>query len=695
MGQIFISYRRSDSSDATGRLCDRLRQRFGPDALFMDVDSILPGIDFQQRIRAAIFESHVLLVIIGNDWIEARFDDGRRRLDEPNDYVRIEIETAFEAGLVVVPVLVRDAVMPHAEQLPESLRRLAKHNAAEVRSGRNFDAQFTSLAVSLETHLVRRGVAAVGASVASPRLVDAATDREQGVCLKCGRRNPSERKFCGGCREPLSELCFACEFENGASDRYCGKCGEDLAALRQTKVAEYEQHRIDVETAAQEFRLADAIRAAELLAAERHPRLRDIAHWAAARLAALQREQAAWQTKIAGLVDEAERAIARCDYSKALEHLSGIPQSLRSTAQQQLWKTTESQAAASVKELEKLRSEEHELRETIERSLSSQSLDADMASYIDCYLALPLEIDAPRELIDAGLKVSDSSTKERYRAARTRELVRPWLDRIDEAATSCRRSFEYEQAVRLWRLIPPGLRDPSVVTSLAETERVVAALEVFRTALASHDSQSVLNSAAEILAVAPSHPEAKLRSQEYLEQIAKAAEQAAHEGRFAAALTALDSVPLSLSLAYPRIAELRTTYSRAQIETQEFDRVIRNRWKPDSLREALELIRNIDHYLTWCPKREDYSNHRRQTIAYLIDNGCRALVQGSFAQAGTILTAVAQLESSELTRDLSGLAKELAANGGNAEEPTSLFLEVFQRLAQANGSGPSWNRCCA
>ena len=110
--RIFISYRRDDSAGHTGRVFDRLRGEFGQDALFMDVDAIPLGANFVQVLRAEVAKCDVLLAIIGPAWLDARDDDGNRRLDNPIDFVRVEIATALQRDIPVIPILLDGTRMP-------------------------------------------------------------------------------------------------------------------------------------------------------------------------------------------------------------------------------------------------------------------------------------------------------------------------------------------------------------------------------------------------------------------------------------------------------------------------------------------------------------------------------------------------------------------------------------------------------
>jgi uncharacterized membrane protein YhaH (DUF805 family) len=129
---VFLNYRRDSSSGSAGRIFDLLK-RCLPDAhVFMDVDSIEPGIDFLEAIDQQIRTSDYFVAVIGPGWSEAQGADGRRRLDDPNDSVRLEIEAALRREIRVVPVLVEGAKMPSANDLPESLGPFARRNAYEI-----------------------------------------------------------------------------------------------------------------------------------------------------------------------------------------------------------------------------------------------------------------------------------------------------------------------------------------------------------------------------------------------------------------------------------------------------------------------------------------------------------------------------------------------------------------------------------
>jgi len=135
--RIFISYRRSDCQPQANAINDGLRHRLQPARVFMDIDSIPAGVDFAEHIREEIEMCDYVLVLIGDNWLSATDNEGRRRIDNPDDFVRLEIENAFTAaGVTVVPVLVEGAEMPRATDLPEGLQRLSRINAIELSDQR-------------------------------------------------------------------------------------------------------------------------------------------------------------------------------------------------------------------------------------------------------------------------------------------------------------------------------------------------------------------------------------------------------------------------------------------------------------------------------------------------------------------------------------------------------------------------------
>ncbi|MDO9135743.1 toll/interleukin-1 receptor domain-containing protein [Hydrogenophaga sp.] len=171
MDGIFISYRRDDSAGYAGRLYDRLAAHFGADQVFMDVAGIELGTDFVTAIEQAVGSCKVLIVVIGDEWLSTTDAAGRRRLDDPHDFVRLETSVALEREIRVVPVLVGGALMPRGDELPANLKALARRQAIEI-SHKQWEASTRELIMALNTMLGQRadaGITEPGAVGGAPR----------------------------------------------------------------------------------------------------------------------------------------------------------------------------------------------------------------------------------------------------------------------------------------------------------------------------------------------------------------------------------------------------------------------------------------------------------------------------------------------------------------------------------------------
>ena len=134
MPATFISYRRDDAAGYAGRLHEGLERRLGATSIFRDIDTLEPGLDFVDAIGSRLRECHVFLAVIGREWLDAKDAQGRRRLDQPQDFVRLEIAAALARPDVrIIPVLIEGATMPAAESLPEDIRPLARRHAMNLR----------------------------------------------------------------------------------------------------------------------------------------------------------------------------------------------------------------------------------------------------------------------------------------------------------------------------------------------------------------------------------------------------------------------------------------------------------------------------------------------------------------------------------------------------------------------------------
>ena len=150
---IAISYRRDDSSPAAGRLYDRLQAEFGKGNVFMDFDSIPYGVDFREKIKQTLEGAQVVIAVIGPSWSGNR-GRGKRRINDPTDFVRLEIAQALQRGIPVIPVLLDNTIMPKVESLPEDLRGLAYRNALTLDTGVDFHHHATRLIAGIRDLVV-------------------------------------------------------------------------------------------------------------------------------------------------------------------------------------------------------------------------------------------------------------------------------------------------------------------------------------------------------------------------------------------------------------------------------------------------------------------------------------------------------------------------------------------------------------
>ncbi len=148
-GKIFISYRRAEAEGLAGRIYDRLQEHFGKDKIFMDVDNVPPGEDFTHIMQRMLDECDVLLALIGPRWLDAADEDGNRRLENSDDFVRTEIATALKRGIRVIPVLLEGASMPHSRDLLDDLKPLSRRDALEIRHS-SFDRDFEKLRAAIK-----------------------------------------------------------------------------------------------------------------------------------------------------------------------------------------------------------------------------------------------------------------------------------------------------------------------------------------------------------------------------------------------------------------------------------------------------------------------------------------------------------------------------------------------------------------
>ena len=203
MTRIFISYRRQDTADHAERIYTRLRADFGSGAVFRDVETIEPGDRFDRAIEDAVGTCDVLLALIGPEWLGAADATGRR-LDADGDYVRREIAAALTRNVLIIPVLLKNAAMPRAADLPPTLSDLALHNAIEIRDDR------WPLDIAKLEHAIQRVVKLKSAGVT--------------ISLR--------QQYCPVCGEPLGLARAPRSWRQALWGGFvCSKCGTQLDRL--------------------------------------------------------------------------------------------------------------------------------------------------------------------------------------------------------------------------------------------------------------------------------------------------------------------------------------------------------------------------------------------------------------------------------------------------------------------------------
>jgi hypothetical protein len=168
VGKIFVSYRRDDTEYISGYIYEHLARVFGKENIFFDVDTIAGGVDYRRAIFDAIGNTAIMLVVIGPKWLAAEATPGVRRLAQPNDPVRLEIEAALQRNIPIFPLLVQQASVPGENELPPSLVQLSYQNAFAVRPGTDFPRDMERVSATIEGYVPRLTRASATPSVPTP-----------------------------------------------------------------------------------------------------------------------------------------------------------------------------------------------------------------------------------------------------------------------------------------------------------------------------------------------------------------------------------------------------------------------------------------------------------------------------------------------------------------------------------------------
>jgi TIR domain-containing protein len=263
-GRIFISYRRQETAYPAGWLYERVAAHFGREQVFKDVDSIVLGDDFAEVIANAVGSCDVLLALIGDRWLTVTNEDGRRRLDDPDDFVRLEIETALKRKIRIIPVLFEGARLPRAGELPASLARLVRRQALELSPSR-FDADIAKLLRVLDATLAEEQARREQAAQAA-REAEEQARREQAAqaareAEEQARREAEERKLSTideVAQELRSENPAAVASAEGALRRLENDANQRVAQAAASVLANWREAKAQREAEAKAQREAEA-----------------------------------------------------------------------------------------------------------------------------------------------------------------------------------------------------------------------------------------------------------------------------------------------------------------------------------------------------------------------------------------------------------------------------------------------------
>src|SRR6202030_897025 len=173
MSTVFISDGREITPPEARALFNELLGKLGKNSVFMDVDSIALGRDFRGALQKTLEACDLMLVLIGKDWAEVKDEEGRPRLHNPGDFVRLEIEAALKRDIVVTPILLQGAHMPAPEQLPAEIRDLVYRNGFELSHNR-WESDFAEMTRRLNLDMAKEG-GRVEQSASTAAALDAST----------------------------------------------------------------------------------------------------------------------------------------------------------------------------------------------------------------------------------------------------------------------------------------------------------------------------------------------------------------------------------------------------------------------------------------------------------------------------------------------------------------------------------------
>ena len=218
-GKIFINYRHSDEPGFVQALYSYLEQAFRSERLFRDVDNIEPGLDFVRVLEEQVAECDLMISVIGKDWLDARAETGVRLLDDPDDFVRIEIKSALKQGKRVIPVLVGAARLPRSDELPETMKPLTRLHAVRLTHD-----QFRN-----DTQILIDAIQRILETAEAARDVQAEAARQPGQQQQANSQRPRPVRNADA-KAGMVELKTSSPHWEATSCSRCSGCGKDALA---------------------------------------------------------------------------------------------------------------------------------------------------------------------------------------------------------------------------------------------------------------------------------------------------------------------------------------------------------------------------------------------------------------------------------------------------------------------------------
>ena len=513
MFQVFVSHSSKDRAFVEREIIPLLNEH--GIRTWYSKDDIPTATEWEDKIRTALAASDWVLVILSPDAISSQ-------------WVRAEVHRALEKkGSRIVPLLYRDCD-------PTDLHlRLGLIQHIDYRHDRELArAKLLGIWQNEPSPKPRRQAPPAGTSVAQT---------VPGQCPNCGRRNLADRKFCGGCGDPLEEPCLNCEHVNPAQDKFCGKCGADILALRTQRMRQLDANMKKADALRNEKRYVEVIALLKEIAFLKHPRLKTFAFQAKELLPTLQTELVQAGKQKDDLVRAAETSFSKHDYAAVVKAVAQIPNPLRTPQLEYMHDDCRTKAV-----------EVTSLRTAIEQEIQKGEF-ATISKSLQRYLELR---PYPEE---------------------ARKLAAKWLGHISGTAQAKVKAYQYSAAAALVRQVPDVLRDQGMNRLLWDakdhSEEVESLKGEMTRARKAGDTKLLLTQLLRFLELKPNYEQGRKFISKTLQTHWQAAQENASNHEYDKAVKLLEQVPESL-----RDDEMRGFLKEAQVKAAEVE-LLRNEFR--------------------------------------------------------------------------------------------------------------------